>query len=1304
MEQLTQLNVTENQIKVIKDKYLKDSPTIESWLRNVAKNIALTEILYSNKISELDIFKNVQYERVDYDFNKKLFRFFLIHKNLRTYPERMENFRKFISNLNEIADKYPELIKETEEKFYNLLSNFEFLPNSPCLMNAGRDLQMLSACFVLPVEDSMDGILDSLKNTGMVHKAGGGCIVEGSKVFTTFCGLTNIETIYNKLKKENLNEFQGADNGLCMDINKKNIYTMSFNQKKGIFEKDRLTHIWKYNVRKTDALKISLGKGISIITSNWHPFFVFDNGEIIEKRADELKINDQVILPNSSISENWLFNEYKKIDDVILDEDLAWCLGLFIGDGSIGYKSSKYKKRGYRLRVFDSNQETLENFNDVISKRFSIKKTKIQKDNREDCFYYLLQRENIIKKFMNILNIKPGIKTYTISIPEQLFKSPLKVIYSFIAGLIDSDGHISKSRKRITFDTVSKELAEQVVCLISLLGYSPAIREKKSKRKNHSIIYEVKIDSDFMIDFTKKIKPFVKNKEKVSRTLTKIGKEDKKARVINLKFSVIEDILEELGVKTKSTEIHKKSIKIGKKKFWLHRWKWGYNIDSVKFNELMNEILNQKNELSESSYNTILKLRNVANNITPVILIEKSDIKKDFYDFTVEKNNNYLAGNFGLSVIHNTGFSFSRLRPAGDAVMTTRGVSSGPITFMQLFDKQTEVIKQGSTRRGANMGILHYTHPDIMEFINMKKTPGVMENFNVSITTDDKFMQAVKNNKNYELINPRGGKAVGTLNAKEVWKLLIKGAWETGDPGIIMIDRMNNPDSNPTPALGQIEATNPCGEQPLLPYEVCNLGSINLSKFINKSGTDFDYERLGQCVFDCTHFLDNVIDVNNYPIPEIEEMAKVNRRIGLGVMGWAESLALLDIPYDSEEALHKAGKLMKFINDNSLSASEELAGERGVFPAFKDSVYDRNGKYFIKEKEAYPRNCARTTIAPTGTIAITAGLQGSGIEPFFSIVYVRYNAAALDSLKRGERPEEKDTFFEVNPIFEDVAKKNNYFGLTRKELYEKINNNHKSLRGIREIPEKIQRRFLTSHDLTPENHVLMQCAFQKYVNNAVSKTVNIKNEATEEDVERVYWLAYENGAKGVTVYRDGSKSFQVLNLGEKKKEEKKKYLPEFSDYYPMHTGQGPMHVHINYNEIGPTKIFANLSPAGTEISGITTAIAILLSKYFEHNGDPIRILKHLNSIKSEKPYGFGKNRIDSIPHAISVALRQHLIKTGKIKTLDSIQVDKEQQKLVDESADNGKRVYCPQCFSSNVGMVSGCSEPTCFDCGYSKCS
>jgi len=417
-------------------------------------------------------------------------------------------------------------------------------------------------------------------------------------------------------------------------------------------------------------------------------------------------------------------------------------------------------------------------------------------------------------------------------------------------------------------------------------------------------------------------------------------------------------------------------------------------------------------------------------------------------------------------------------------------------------------------------------------------------------------------------------------------------------------------------------------------------------------------------------------------------------------MGWAESLVLLKIPYNSERALRKAEEVMKFINISCMNTSEKLAEERGIFPEWKNSIYDKEGSYY-RDQESYPRNSARTTIAPTGTIGITAGLQGAGIEPFFAVVYIRYNAAGIDALKKSEKPAEKDTFFEVNPLFEKIAQKNNYFGLGKEELYVKINNNNKSIVGIEEIPEEIQNLFLTSHDLIPRDHVLMQCAFQKYTDNAVSKTVNLRNEASVEDIEKIYMLAYENGAKGVTVYRDGSKQFQILNIKDKEKKERSS-SQENSDYYLIQSGHGPIHLHINYDKEGPTRVFVNFSPTGTEISGLSSALAIMLSKYFELGGDPVRVLKHLNSIKSEKPLGFGKNRIDSIPHAIAVALRRHLIKTGKIEPINQ---DENNTFVINiNNKEEDLKLHCPKCFSSNVGVVSSCSEPTCFDCGYSKCS
>ncbi|MBI4054690.1 MAG: adenosylcobalamin-dependent ribonucleoside-diphosphate reductase [Elusimicrobia bacterium] len=660
-----------------------------------------------------------------------------------------------------------------------------------------------------------------------------------------------------------------------------------------------------------------------------------------------------------------------------------------------------------------------------------------------------------------------------------------------------------------------------------------------------------------------------------------------------------------------------------------------------------------------------------------------------------------------------TGFSFGRLRPAGDVVKKTQGVASGAISFMQIYDKMTDVVKQGGCRRGANMGILPYWHPEIREFISMKSRPGVMENFNVSVAIDAKFMQAVKEGAEYDLINPRTQQPVGKANAPEIFNLMVECAWKTGDPGFVVLDHINNSGSNPMPLLGQVESTNPCGEVPLLPWEPCNLGSINLANFVEGSLLEgkLNYERLGETVSLAVRFLDDVIEVNNYPLPEIEEMAKGGRRIGAGIMGWAEALVRLGIPYDSPKALEMAEKVMAFIDRTALETSEELAKERGAFPYWKNSIYDEEGPYFRGEHR-FPRHCARTTIAPTGTIAIAAGLQGGGIEPFFGIAYTRYNARALDALKKGDSPDPKDVFFEVNPLFKEVAEKNKFFGLGHEELWKKIDRNHKAVRGIPEVPRSIQDLFPVAHDVAVEFHVKIQAAFQRHTDNGVSKTINMPGTVTVEDVRRAYLLAYEEGCKGITIYRDGCKAQQVLNLSSQtgmavppqpvqRKPREGGPLGVSSQYYQIQTGYGPLHIHINYDDQGPYQVFTNLPPMGTEISGLTSLIGILLSKYFEYGGDPARILKHLNSVKGDRPLGFGENRINSIPHAIGVALRMHLKKMGLLDQ-DTESQPAESKRL--ELWEAVQILYCPNCYSSNVAFESGCSGPTCHDCGYSECS
>ena len=471
-----------------------------------------------------------------------------------------------------------------------------------------------------------------------------------------------------------------------------------------------------------------------------------------------------------------------------------------------------------------------------------------------------------------------------------------------------------------------------------------------------------------------------------------------------------------------------------------------------------------------------------------------------------------------------TGFSFSRLRPSNDAVNTTGGVASGPISFMKIFDSATEQIKQGGKRRGANMGILRIDHPDILNFIMAKENENTLRNFNLSIAVTKDFMNALSANRQYDLINPRNGKAVGKLNARAVWNLIVTMAWKTGDPGLVFIDRINSSYSNPVPRLGPIESTNPCGEQPLYAYDSCNLGSINLANMLKpiNSHYEVDWDELRRITKLGIRFLDNVIDANSYPIKQIEEMTHSIRRVGIGVMGWADMLIKLGIRYDSNEALALAENVMSFITNNARQMSQELAEERGPFPEFKNSIWYKLGYKPL-------RNSTVTTIAPTGTISIISNGVSQGIEPIFSVVYMRNVAESLGS-----------NLIEVNNEFERYALENNFYS---EELMKKLAGRI-SVQDVEEIPEKIRKLFVTAHDIAPEWHIKMQAAFQKHVDNAVSKTINFPSHATPQDIENAYKLAYELGCKGITVYRDQSKSNQVLNVANEQNQTTLKSLKE----------------------------------------------------------------------------------------------------------------------------------------------------------------
>ncbi len=643
-----------------------------------------------------------------------------------------------------------------------------------------------------------------------------------------------------------------------------------------------------------------------------------------------------------------------------------------------------------------------------------------------------------------------------------------------------------------------------------------------------------------------------------------------------------------------------------------------------------------------------------------------------------------------------TGFSFSRLRPEKDRVGSTGGVASGPVSFMRAFDTATDVIKQGGMRRGANMAILSVDHPDIMKFITAKVDSTALTNFNLSVAVTTEFMEAVKAGTEYNLINPHTGKVHSMVSAREVFDKIVDMAWRTGDPGVVFIDHINN--DNPTPILGKIESTNPCGEQPLLPYESCNLGSINLSRMLRTaSGTadstslrqdEIDYDRLTRTVKLAVRFLDNVIDVNKFPLSDIDKRTKLTRKIGLGVMGFADMLIQLDIPYDSQEALDVATEVMKRISQIATEASKELAGERGEFPAFQGSVYDGpNGSKV--------RNATRTTIAPTGTLSIIAGCS-SGIEPLFALSYVR-------NILDGAR------LVEVHPYFEAVAKSQGFYS---EDLMRQLASGTR-LHAIEGIPEKVKRVFVTAHDISPEWHVRMQSAFQQSTNNAVSKTVNFPHETTREDVAQVYERAHELGLKGITIYRDRSREAQVLMTGETDATEIAK--AEKDDSFQasrltprerpktttgvtekVTTGCGSMYITVNFDERGICEVFSTLGKAGGCASAQLEAICRLVSLTLRSGVDIVSTVKQLRGIRCPSiAWGEGK-AVLSCADAIATVLAKQTKNSSENTGLATDTI----AKVVDNGPVRNLAGQCPECGDLLV-YQEGCF--ICSTCGYTKC-
>ncbi len=1652
---------------------------------------------------------------------------------------------------------------EIEKKFYDMMVNFEFLPNSPTLMNAGTKINQLSACFVLPVEDDMTSIFQAIKNAAVIHKSGGGCVAKGTRVFTSFCGVEKIDTIYNHFSKKIDPIFE--ENAEIIDISNKQVTTLSFDPQSGEIISKPISKLWKYRIDAKSTVKITTEGKNYISTSNWHPFFVWNGREISEKRADELKIGEYLITPNKSGIKNWPYKAYQVINGIKLDEKFAYLIGLFQTDGSLNrFKNTVTGWEGLRLRFFSTDNKLLEEYNTILE-QITGNKYSIQTDKRT------LQGSRIPLKSITCYDSKlngaieianrglVGSKSKRVRIPEQIFKSPITVIYAYIAAVLDGDGHVTKKEKKIQFSTGSKEFSEDLRSLLSALGIKSRFRERLETRiKRQSLTYEITISGiGNFHSISEKILKYLIVDEKRERIESYL-KRQHSSESCPISFVIIEPFLNKAGIETVNTEIWRKSIQIGKNKFFLGRWKEKNRINVVKVVELIKELLiGYKDSFNETEIKFLYKLTRILPSLTSIIDISSGE-EVEFYDFTVKDTNNYLAGNGLFYIVHNTGFAFSRLRPTNDKVQTTGGVASGPISFMTVFNSATEIIKQGGRRRGANMGVLRVDHPDILEFIECKQDLETLNNFNISVGLTEDFMQAVLSNSDYPLINPRNNETTGKLNARTVFDRIVQMAHNSGEPGILFLDRINA--ANPTPKISKIEATNPCltgntliatadgrtsvpikilaeeskdvpvftednqgkiairymrrprltrknvpvykitldsgenikttanhrfylrdgtqkrtdelnpgdslhvltkvyqyqrgkysvnphkkyvrmynrghsdksehtvlakffhnndieipegyvvhhidfnsennhpsnleimtseehnslhnlskkgnrnpifkiksdpdkweeykaknpfyhptgennprygvkvteetkkrigksrkksyednpvqiqvlseiarknwndpdyvdktqkgflrkaqvklkecqqqtdlkcslngnsvmvektceycgknfhisfskreisscrkecfmdffneneemiqkrtrgvrrtyqiqskekrenqlqcfidlkrklnrdplkkewenqckkssipyrlgtefgfktytelknsalmynhtvlavelcgdedvyngtvddfhnffiggfkeektgkerikfvktqncGEQPLLPYESCNLGSINLGKMVKTDSTQtygysIDFERLEQITRLSVKFLDNVIDLSTFPLPEIEEMTKSNRKIGLGVMGFADLLIKLGISYDSLEGLGIAKKVMKFIHQTALQASQDLAKERGSFPNFPEST--------LADHYTMMRNATLTTLAPTGTISIIAGCS-SGIEPLFMLTYER---RVLDD----------DILVEGYPFFVEKAKR---LGFYSQDLMKQVALTG-SISEIEEIPEDIKKVFVTAHDITPEAHVRMQAVFQgSGVDNAVSKTINFPHEASLEDIQQAYLLAYELGCKGITVYRSGSRAYDVLSkkgtneessvVAEPIKIKKPRQRPNVTQGITerIRVGCGTnLFITINEDEEGLTELFLSLGKSGGCVASHIEAMGRLISLTLRSRIDPEEIILQLKAIRCPSPT-FGPEGpvlscADAVAKSVERFIEQYSQNGNEKNSVNEGQKDVKEygdpETLYLTHTTSGLRPECPEC-GNIVEHSEGCI--LCRVCGYSKC-
>jgi len=1141
----------------------------------------------------------------------------ILSKNAQTVLEKRYLLRdennKVIETPEEMFNRVASSIASSEEErieFLELMTSLRFLPNSPTLMNAGTALGQLSACFVLPIEDDMSSIFDAVKHSALIHQ----CLTKDSLVMTGD-GLV-------KIKNVKANSLVETDEGVF------SVSKVYYNGKKPVY-------------------KVETAHGYSITGTKLHKLLVMNkDGKRCWKKVGSLKKGDWLIIKPS----NWLGSKiqlpkfeyvpktggnqtsFKPILYDLPDKltpELSELIGLYIADGS-------NHQDGIRFTVGKHEAEVVDRINNLSMILFGKMPSSVEFESVFEVGILSVQ----IKEWLNFLGLLKK-KSSRAEIPKLILESSEENVRAFLKGLFNADGCIRKSG-HITYTSSSHKL----ICDLQITLLHLGIPTRKYRNKTTGV-YQISIcTKSGYINYKNKI-GFISKKKKYR--LEDIKSEDifKRGQIIPNQNQRIRDWY--------STIPKGKKIKFLKE--------YGGLVNRSEIRELSYQKLKMltKLEMKPDFFDELLLSEDIL--YTQVRAIKSVGIMEVF-DLTVPEKHAYIANGF---ISHNsgggTGFSFSKLRPKNDVVKTTGGIASGPLSFMEVFNAATNTVKQGGRRRGANMGILRVDHPDIMEFITCKEDQNRLTNFNLSVAITEHFMKAVEKNEDYDLINPRINKVSGKMNAKEVFNKIVEMAWKNGEPGIVFIDRINK--DNPTPELGEIESTNPCGELPMLAWESCNLGSVNLLQHVKKGKIDWDL--LEKSVRTAVRFLDNVIEKNQYILPEIEQITKANRKIGLGIMGFADLLVKLEIRYDSEEGLAKANEVMAFVQKNARDESQVLGEKKGNFPNFNKSIY--------RDQTENLRNATVTSIAPTGTISLIAGCS-SGIEPYYAIAFTRN---VLDGKK----------LFDVNPLFEQNLKD---LKIHSEELLEKVSSSN-TIQDLEEVPKDLRKIFVTSHDITPEWHIRMQAAFQRYNDNATSKTINFTSTATKEDIANAYMLAYKQGCKGITVYRDGSRKYQVLSTKKPEKQDSKKLTiisekveprprPEVTvgRTHKIRSGCGNLYVTVNSDEKGVCEVFVQVGKSGGCIASQSEAVGRLISLALRSGIKLESIADHLAGIRCPSPNFYQGQTVLSCPDGIAHVLEKYLEGETIVRS-------------------NGV-IACPDC-GSMLEFAEGCF--TCRSCGYSKC-